>query len=512
MLRSPCKLAAGALPALALAMVFCACPGAAAEKREEEAPARPLESKPEKPDNQAAPASGKKADEAGGKTVDEAPGKPAGKPDQNPEGEGGAEAQNKAEDPCDPKQQLFRSDFRDQLCKAGIKLGITETSEVLGNPTGGRHQGVIYEGLTDLNLRIDLRPSLHLRGEVFARAYQIHGRGLTSTIGNLNEISGIEAAATTRLNELWYEQHFGDWLRIRVGQQTIGTEFLNPESGRLFVNGTFGWPTQPSLDLPSGAPGFPLGTPAVRVRIDPTEGLTLFTAVFNGDPTGAGVGGSQLRDASGTAFRTSDGAWLVGEIRYNPDSSDKNGTYSFGGWWNSERFRDLHVDTKGVSLASPFSNGTPRQHDGDVSFYGIGDQPLLVNDAEHTRLAVFARAGITPGDRNLIDIYFDGGFIYKGPFGRADDQTGIAIAYAGIGSAARGFDADVARINGGFHPIRSGEAVLELTYRSQLAGWWQLQPDFQYIFNPGGGIVNPNAPGRRIGDAAVFGLRTAITF
>lgn len=54
--------------------------------------------------------------------------------------------------------------------------------------------------------------------------------------------------------------------------------------------------------------------------------------------------------------------------------------------------------------------------------------------------------------------------------------------------------------------------MLELTYRVQLTGWWQLQPDFQYIFNPGGGIANPAVPSHRIGDAAVLGLRTAITF
>src|SRR5207302_566538 len=124
--------------------------------------------------------------------------------------------------------------------------------------------------------------------------------------------------------------------------------------------------------------------------------------------------------------------------------------------------------------------------------------------AGHPRLSVFARAGGAPADRNLVDIYFDGGLVYKGPFGRADDQTGIAIAYARIGSSVEGFDADVARLTGQFHPIRSGEAVLELTYRFQLTGWWQLQPDFQYIFNPGGGVANPNSPGRRIGDAAVL--------
>jgi porin len=378
--------------------------------------------------------------------------------------------------------------------------------------TGGVRQGPIYEGLTDLNLSLDLRPSLHLRGNFFVRAYQIHGRGLTAShLDNLNTMSGIEAEPTTRLVELWYEHHFDYW-RIRIGQQTVGTEFFNPEATRLLINGTFGWPTQPSLDLPSGGPGFPLGTPAVRVRIDPMEGLTVFTAVFNGDPTGAGVGGSQLRDASGTAFRTSDGVWAISEIRYNPNDSDKNGSYRLGSWYNSERFRDLHLDTNGNSLASPGSNGRARLHNGDYTIYVNVDQPVLVNDDEQTRLSVFARAGVVPSDRNLIDVYADAGLTYNGPFGRADDRIGLGLAFARVSSAARGFDADVARFTGQFHPIRSGETLLELTYQLQLTPWWQLQPDFQYVFNPGGGIPNPIAPSRRIGDAAVLGMRTTITF
>src|SRR6266542_165902 len=265
-------------------------------------------------------------------------------------------AESDPDDPCAPEKQLVNVEFRRRLCQAGVTLAITETSEILGNLTGGLRQGARYEGVTDLNLKIDFRPSLYVRGEIFARAYQIHGRGLSAdNIGNLNLTSSIEAARTTRLSELWYEQHFDNW-RVRIGQQTIGTEFLNPESARLFVNATFGWPTLPSVNLPSGGPAYPLGTPAVRLRVDPQEGLTTFLALFNGDPTGAGVGGPQLADASGTAFRTSDGAFVIGEIRYNPQSSDKNGTYSFGGWWDSERFRDQRFDKNGVSLASPLSN------------------------------------------------------------------------------------------------------------------------------------------------------------
>jgi porin len=437
---------------------------------------------------------------------------PAAAAEEDAPAEETAKSSGGADDIWQRKALLGNLEVRRRLEEFGIKLGVTETSEVLANLSGGLRQGAIYEGVTDLNLSIDFRPTFHWRGVVFARAYQIHGRGLTlSNTDNLNEISGIEALATTRLVELWYEQHFDNW-RVRIGQQTIGTEFLSPEASRLFVNGALGWPTLPAIDLPTGGPGYPLGMPAVRLRVDPKEGVTLFLALFNGDPTGAGVGGSQLRDASGTAFRTSDGAFVISELRYNPESSDKNGTYRFGGWWNSERFRDLHLDASGLSLANPDSNGRPRQHDNDFSLYGSVDQPLLFNEADHTSVAAFARAMGAPGDRNLVDLYVDGGLLYKGPFGRADDQLGLGVGYARIGNAARAFDADVAHFTGQFHPIRSGETVLELTYRFQLTGWWQLQPDFQYIFNPGGGLVNPNMPSRRVGDAAVVGLRTAITF
>src|SRR5204863_2024471 len=149
--------------------------------------------------------------------------------------------------------------------------------------------------------------------------------------GNLMTASSIEALPATRLFELWYEHYVADGLRIKIGQQAADQEFLVSTAAKLFINATFGWPTLPAVDLPSGGPAYPLGTPGVRIRVDPQEGVTWFFALFNGDPTGAGVGGSQLRDASGTAFRTSDGVWLVGEVRYNPDSSDKNGTYSLGG-------------------------------------------------------------------------------------------------------------------------------------------------------------------------------------
>ena len=453
----------------------------------------------DKPDDQ-------EKDKSDAKSGDKAGDESADKTEQKP----GDKSAQKSDDVWKRQNLLGDIDgLRPVLEQHGMTLAILDIDEVLGNITGGRKQGVIYEGLTDLSLSIDFKPAT--RGILFSRAYQIRGRGLSANyLDNLNTMSGIEAMRTTRLVELWYEQHFDNW-RIRIGQQTVGTEFLSPASARLFVNGAFGWPTLPAVNLPSGGPGYPLGTPAVRVRVDPVEGLTLLTAVFNGDPTGAGVGGSQLNDASGTAFRVGDDAFVISEIRYNEGSSDHKGTYRFGGWYNSERFPDRHLDTAGLSLASPASNGRPLQRRGDYSLYAIIDQPFFEKGTKEG-FVVFARVMGAPNDRNLVSFYADAGVTYNGPFGRKNDKLGLAAGYARIGQAARDFDADVARFSGEGFPVRSGEALLELTYSYQLAGWCQVQPDFQYIFNPGGGIPNPIVPHRRIGDAAVLGIRSVVTF
>ena len=49
---------------------------------------------------------------------------------------------------------------------------------------------------------------------------------------------------------------------------------------------------------------------------------------------------------------------------------------------------------------------------------------------------------------------------------------------------------------------RTHEAVLEWFYKVPLTQWFSLQPDIQYIINPGG-------DGR---DALAIGLRTVIAF
>src|SRR5581483_9352056 len=141
--------------------------------------------------------------------------------------------------------------LRPFLAQYGASVELTETSELLGNLTGGMRQGAIYEGLTEMSLTLDLRPRFGWPGVIRADALQIHGRGLTANnIGNLDTVSNIEARATTRLRELWYEQDIGDWLHLRIGEQSADREFLVSSTAQVLVNGTFGWPTLPPTDPP----------------------------------------------------------------------------------------------------------------------------------------------------------------------------------------------------------------------------------------------------------------------
>jgi porin len=94
---------------------------------------------------------------------------------------------------------------------------------------------------------------------------------------------------------------------------------------------------------------------------------------------------------------------------------------------------------------------------------------------------------------------------------RPDDKIGFAAAVARVSDNARGLDADIGFFSGNpFYPVRSSEAVIELMYQAQLKPWWMLQPDLQYVINPGGGVLNADGSLRR--NALVIGVRSSLNF
>lgn len=418
--------------------------------------------------------------------------------------------------------------LRPALERLGITLALQEQSEIAGNISGGLHTGAVYSGLTTASLTLDTKALGLQGGKFFASALQIHGRSLNAdNLALLQTVTNIEASRATRLWELWYQQEIaGAAADVKLGQQSLDQEFLTSQYSAVFLNAMMGWPALPSNDLYAGGPVFPLSSLGIRVRAHPTGALTVLAGVYDDNPPGGPFGDdSQLRgaEASGTRFNLTTGALWIAEAQYtvnpSPDKScfslacGLSGTYKLGAWYDTGQFPDQRLDSAGLSLASPASSGTPLLHRGNFSLYGLADQAVWREVEGKRALAVFFRAMGAPGDRNLVDWSFDTGVNFQALLpGREDDVFGIGYGQAHVSRRAAALDRDRAGFTGTEFEPRSAEHVIELTYQAQLAPWWQLQPDFQYAFNPGGGIQNPEAPARRLGDEAIFVLRTTVTF
>ena len=346
-----------------------------------------------------------------------------------------------------------------------------------------------------------------------------HGPFFSETyLGNILAVSNLEAGPVARLYAFWYEQNSpNDKWSIRTGLMLADSQFAQSKTAANFINNGISWPTVLAANLPASGPAYPLPAPGVRVRVKPRNDLAFQVGIFSGDPSGGN--GSNLSSPlpTGTVISFRGGTFLIAEASYLPDQSINAwglpGAYKFGIWYHtSTHFADQRFDSIGLSLANPNSTGIPLDHAGDRGIYGVIDQMIYREPGgDDQGLSGFVRAGGAPNDRNLVSFYGDAGLVYKGLLpGRSEDKIGIAVAYARIGGNAQQLDADTALYGNFYYPIRDGETMIESMYQAQLAPWWTLQPDLQYIIRPGAGVLNPDGSLRP--NAWVVGLRSSLNF
>ncbi len=301
----------------------------------------------------------------------------------------------------------------------------------------------------------------------------------------------------------------------------------------LFVNTMFGWPMLPSADMPGGGPAYPLSAPGVRARYRVATGLNLQFGAFSGSPFN--ISNAQLQaqgidpqvaDPSGTSFPFfRHGALLLAELQYSapalggmvaPGASQPLArTYRLGVWYDSEQFADVRFGGDGLRLADPGSDGSQRLHRGNLGIYAVVDRMIWRSTKDPNRsLSAFTRVMGTPfADRNLISFSANLGLVLRDPLPyHTDDSLGVGMGFARVSPQQGAADADIAYFSGSYNPRRTSETFVEVTYQRQLTPWLQIQPDVQYVFNPGGGIANPNSATdtSRVGNEVVLGVRANV--
>ena len=407
-----------------------------------------------------------------------------------------------------PEEVAFKADVggtRAALARAGVGVGGAYYAEPFYN-WGGFDEGGEYQGVLVLYVNADMHKLGLWKGLCFhTNGLQIHGNSITAAnIGSLMPVTSLEATDATRLSELWFEQTIiKDKLSVRIGQLAADEEFILSDGGGFFINGTWGWPSITAADLPSGGPAYPLATPGVRVAINPNDKMGLMVGVYNGDPAPPCASDDpQVCNPHGLDFELDDDPLLMveGVYRYNREGR-LPGAVKVGGWNHFGTFEDQRFDSGGALIAVTGEPGKPL--DNDWGLYGIIDQLIwrVPGSEDPQGVGIFARFIGAPEDRNLIDFYFDGGFTFTGMIkNRPNDAFAIGFAYTNISNQVTAFDVDF-----GEPVARNYEALIEICYTFQVNPGWSIQPDFQYIFQPGGNVAG-------VKDAAVVGARTSISF
>lgn len=143
--------------------------------------------------------------------------------------------------------------------------------------------------------------------------------------------------------------------------------------------------------------------------------------------------------------------------------SDNN--IGIGGWYYSRK-KDTWA-------------GTGAEHEYGV--YALGEYELMNNEnASPKSLKVFARGGWANSNTNILDSFYGGGVVLTGLLpSRTEDETGIAVAHAQGGS-----DYIINTMLSSNRPEKA-ETNIEFTHRVVVSDYANIQPNIQYIIDPG---------------------------
>lgn len=379
--------------------------------------------------------------------------------------------------------------LRTELSELGIKPTASYTTDLMGNPGGGQSRGFTYSGTMQIAIFWDFAKLLHLAGLSFniGGAWST-GKNLSAEhIGNNFWVQSAytapgDGANNLTLGQIYLQQQlFDNSLIFAAGRLAPATTFatmpvlnnylnqgINPVPGSLWTNDD---------TFTSYPPGVEWGAQAIY-NLSPA--FQVAAGVFNTNQSSALGGKGGLNFALQQGNR---GVLTLVQVNYflnhAPDDKGLPGQYSFGGFYDSNRF---------ASLNNPSSTKS-----GLYSVYGMFQQMVYRAGAAGSQkgLTVWGETAVAPKSSvNTMPYFVGGGLSYQGPIpGRDSDIASAAVIY---GAFSR------------YLPRTTAETVIEVNYQITLNPWLSITPDIQYVFRPSGSSAIKNA--------LVLGTQVAIVF
>jgi porin len=397
--------------------------------------------------------------------------------------------------------------LRTGLSESGIEIEANLIGDIMSNISGGMEQKTALIQLSTLKILLDPEEMFGIQGmNLLASGIQSNGESISALTGDVQGVSNVEAEQTVRLYELWIQQNFlAERISVLGGLYDINSEFDYMESASLFVQSSHGLGGEFAGSGLIGPPTYPIGGLGARLKLLPSPKFYLKFGVFDG------VSGklNSLEHAD-FSWKREDGSLFISEIGFltldnsisqqgnelttlqnrrhigREVSSDYKFKLALGAWSYSKNYLDERF---GSDIERPFSDQN------DKGFYLLADLKITPNlNKPYQQLSLFARIGYADCEVSRFGAYRGGGITYKGLM--SGDPNGLlGVSVASVRNSRVYSDL--------FPENKKNETVFELTYLTKIIPWLNLQPNVQYIINPG--------TSDELNNALVIGLRTDIT-
>ncbi|MDE2404129.1 MAG: carbohydrate porin [Sphingomonadales bacterium] len=337
--------------------------------------------------------------------------------------------------------------------------------DTMGVASGGAARGTRVLARADLRAQYDgsagALPWLSAQLDIAA----INGQSISALAGDVQGVSNIEFDRTLRVVNAWVQASSAH-AALKVGIIDSNLDFDEQNVGALFVHASHGMGPELSgagLDGAGSSPDTTLG--AIVSLFDAAAGWKVRAGVFNGRP-----GDPARAGEPNFSFSRDNGVLAIAEA----DLTRAWGRIAVGGWHFTSRL--------------PALDGSADRRGASGGFATV--EANLVDHKDGLQLKGWTRAAIGDAATDAVRAYLGGGLVASGFWAACpDDALGFAIAHA--------------RMNDRAGSAAGAETTFEWTVQHRVAGWLTVQPDLQWVVNPGGFGGIPNA--------LVLGLRVILT-
>jgi porin len=405
----------------------------------------------------------------------------------------------------------------------GVDFSFTYTNNIAGNVTGGKQRSATYCDNIGFGVEFDLEKLIGWKGGTLTvSGLNRDGQSLSEiALGNQFTVQQVYGGQTAMYYALAFEQKlFDDKLAIKLGRFATGDDFASSPLYWLYMNNGIDGNPQ-ALPVNTQFSAYPWAVWAARVRVEPTKETN---AMFGAYQVSSRVFDRAYHGVD-WSIRPDDGVLLISQIGWTPEFFKKpvpvaddaapktapDGKAVADGKGEAKNFKEPATVMKGLpghywvgAYFSPWQFnqfGTTEQTTNSYGFYWHLDQMVYQEAPGSDQGLTLWSAFVYSPQQNIAKIPFqvNGGLAYKGLVpSRDQDQTMFGVVYGE-------FSSDYARATqaaGGGYP--DYELVFEWGYRVQFTQFLYVQPNLQYVINPGGTHTIPNA--------LVLGAQCSVTF